>query len=80
MTRAGEPLNSWATRPSLSLGEVDSTQTEARRLAEAGAPEGTVVRAEHQTRGRGRFGRRWVDDSGSALLVSIVLMQRSIVK
>jgi len=38
----------------MSLGEVDSTQTEARRLADAGASEGTVVRAEHQTQGRGR--------------------------
>ena len=57
----------------MSLGEVDSTQTEARRLAETGAPEGTVVRAEHQTRGRGRLGHDWVDERGSALLVSIVL-------
>jgi BirA family biotin operon repressor/biotin-[acetyl-CoA-carboxylase] ligase len=57
----------------MSLGEVDSTQTEARRLAETGAPEGTVVRAEHQTRGRGRLGRDWVDEPGSALLASIIL-------
>ncbi len=73
MKRAFTFVGEWARRPPVSLGEVVSTQTEARRLAEAGAPEGTVVRAEHQTRGRGRFGRRWVDDSGSALLVSIVL-------
>ncbi|MEK7709346.1 MAG: biotin--[acetyl-CoA-carboxylase] ligase [candidate division NC10 bacterium] len=57
----------------MSLGEVDSTQTEARRLAETGAPEGTVVRAERQTRGRGRRGHDWVDERGSALLISIVL-------
>lgn len=66
-------MSCWAARPVVSLGEVDSTQTEARRLADAGAPEGTVVRAEHQTRGRGRLGRQWVDESGSALLLSIVL-------
>jgi BirA family biotin operon repressor/biotin-[acetyl-CoA-carboxylase] ligase len=66
-------MDHWAARRAVSLAEVDSTQTEARRLAEAGAPEGTVVRAEHQTRGRGRLGRDWVDDPGSALLISIVL-------
>ena len=66
-------LRCWASQPVVSLGEVDSTQTEARRLADAGAPEGTVVRAEHQTQGRGRLGRHWVDESGSALLLSIVL-------
>ena len=63
----------WGSSPVVSLGEVGSTQTEARRLADAGAPEGTVVRAEHQTRGRGRIGRDWVDEPGSALLISIVL-------
>ena len=68
-----EYLSCWATRPAMSLLEVGSTQTEARRRAEAGAPEGTVVRAEHQTRGRGRLGRDWVDEPGSALLISIIL-------
>ena len=63
----------WGSSPVVSLDEVGSTQTEARRLADAGAPEGTVVRAEHQTRGRGRLGRDWVDEPGSALLISIVL-------
>ncbi len=71
---AGEgSFDRWATRAAMSLGEVGSTQSEARRLAEAGAPEGTVVRAEHQTRGRGRLGREWVDEPGSALLTSIIL-------
>ena len=56
-----------------ALGIVDSTQTEAVRLAEAGAAEGTVVTASHQTSGRGRRGRRWVDAGGESLLMSIVL-------
>ncbi len=71
--RCGEAMDHWVSRPVVSLDEVGSTQTEARRLAEAGAPEGTVVRAEHQTRGRGRLGRDWVDEPGSALLTSIIL-------
>ncbi|MBI4611915.1 MAG: biotin--[acetyl-CoA-carboxylase] ligase [Candidatus Rokubacteria bacterium] len=50
-----------------------STQDELRRLAEAGAPEGTVVVADHQTRGRGRHGRQWLDAPGANLLVSVLL-------
>lgn len=56
-----------------ALGIVDSTQTEAVRLAAAGAAEGTVVTATHQTSGRGRRGRRWVDAEGESLLMSVVL-------
>ena len=57
----------------IRLAEIDSTQNAARALADAGAPEGTVVWAEHQTRGRGRLGRSWADEPGSALLISIIL-------
>lgn len=51
---------------------VDSTNTRARRLAEAGAPEGTAVLADRQTEGRGRRGRRWHSPSGG-LYLSVVL-------
>ncbi len=53
-----------------SLG---STMQEARSLAENGRPEGTVVVAEEQTAGRGRFGRSWVAPRGLDLLFSVVL-------
>lgn len=49
-----------------------STQETAEVLAAAGAPEWTLVAAGHQTAGRGRLGRTWVDAPG-ALLCSIVL-------
>ena len=52
-----------------SLG---STQDEARRLAQAGAPHGTVVTAREQTAGRGRHGRYWASPPGNVHL-SIVL-------
>lgn len=55
------------------LGVVASTQGEAARLAAAGAPEGTVVTATHQSAGRGRRGREWLDAPGESLLMSIVL-------
>jgi BirA family biotin operon repressor/biotin-[acetyl-CoA-carboxylase] ligase len=55
------------------LGAVLSTQGEAAALAAAGAADGTVVTATHQSAGRGRRGRRWLDAPGESLLLSIVL-------
>ena len=52
--------------------EIDSTMDETARLADAGAAEGTVVVAEVQTAGRGRFGRTWVSPTGN-LWVSLLL-------
>jgi BirA family transcriptional regulator, biotin operon repressor / biotin---[acetyl-CoA-carboxylase] ligase len=53
--------------------EIGSTNDEATALARAGAPEGTVVGADHQTAGRGRRGRAWVDAPGEALMYSVIL-------
>lgn len=50
-----------------------STSVDARALAQAGAPHGTLVSADEQTDGRGRQGRRWEAPAGSALLCSLVL-------
>jgi BirA family biotin operon repressor/biotin-[acetyl-CoA-carboxylase] ligase len=46
------------------LDETDSTQTAARRLAEEGAPDGTLVWALRQKAGKGRMGRRWSSAPG----------------
>ncbi len=50
-----------------------STQLSALDLAREGAPEWTLVAANHQTEGRGRLGRSWVDEEGQALMFSLVL-------
>jgi BirA family biotin operon repressor/biotin-[acetyl-CoA-carboxylase] ligase len=50
-----------------------STNTLAAELAEAGAPEWTIVGAGHQTAGRGRRGRMWLDTPGGSLMTSFVL-------
>jgi BirA family biotin operon repressor/biotin-[acetyl-CoA-carboxylase] ligase len=50
----------------------DSTMNVARREAEAGAEEGTVVIAEEQIAGRGRFGRSWVSPAGKNLYLTVV--------
>ncbi|HEY7576797.1 MAG TPA: biotin--[acetyl-CoA-carboxylase] ligase [Acetobacteraceae bacterium] len=49
-----------------------STNDEAARLAREGAAHGTVVHADQQTSGRGRFSRRWSSPAGN-LYLSIVL-------
>jgi BirA family biotin operon repressor/biotin-[acetyl-CoA-carboxylase] ligase len=50
-----------------------STNATALALAADGAPAWTLVGAGHQTSGRGRHGRTWVDRPGAALLCSVVL-------
>jgi len=57
-------------------GTVNSTQELAFALAAAGAADGVVVVAEAQTAGRGRRGRRWVDEAGASLLASVVVRTR----
>lgn len=53
--------------------EIDSTNVQARQLAENGAAEGEIVIAEQQTRGRGRLGRIWVSPPFLNLHLSIIL-------
>ncbi len=52
---------------------IDSTNVQAKRLAEEGAPHGTLVTADLQTAGRGRRGRSWDSPPGSNLYFTILL-------
>ena len=52
---------------------VVSTMSKAREIAFGGAPHGTVVLAEEQTAGRGRYGRGWVSARRLGLYLSVVL-------
>lgn len=52
---------------------IGSTNTEAKRLAAAGAPEGTIVIAGHQTMGRGRLGRSFDSPAGTGIYLSVIL-------
>lgn len=54
------------------LAQTDSTNTAALALAQAGAPDGTVVIADTQTAGRGRLGRTWHSPPGQNLYCSVV--------
>jgi BirA family biotin operon repressor/biotin-[acetyl-CoA-carboxylase] ligase len=53
--------------------ETASTNETALALAVEGTPEWTLAAAGHQTAGRGRHGRAWLDRPASALLFSLVL-------
>lgn len=55
------------------LEKVESTQLEAKKLAEAGAPEGTLVIAEQQLSGKGRLGRKWSSPYGKGIWMSLIL-------
>lgn len=52
---------------------VTSTNTALAAAARQGAPDRTVLIAEHQTAGRGRAGRSWVAPARSGLAVSVLL-------
>ena len=56
--------------------QVASTNDIAIDRGKAGAAEGTFIIAEHQTAGRGRYGRRWDASPGKCILASVVLRHR----
>ncbi|HZC30552.1 MAG TPA: biotin--[acetyl-CoA-carboxylase] ligase [Gaiellaceae bacterium] len=63
------PLRGRLGRPYRFVESCASTQREI----DPADPEGAVVATDHQTAGRGRLGRVWVDVSGLALLFSVQL-------
>lgn len=52
---------------------VESTNKIALDMGRKGYPEGTVVIAEDQTAGRGRWGRKWHSPPEKSLLFSVIL-------
>jgi BirA family biotin operon repressor/biotin-[acetyl-CoA-carboxylase] ligase len=56
--------------------ELDSTNNYAKKIAQEGAPEGTVVLTEFQTGGRGQQGNSWQSSPGQNILMSIILRPR----
>ncbi len=61
-------LGGWQYHPC-----VGSTNDLALAWAKQGAPDWSLVLADTQTTGRGRAGRQWVTQPGSALAISLVL-------
>ena len=63
----------WVGQKVVCLAEVDSTNIRARRLAEEGAPSGTLVAADRQTKGRGSRGRSWESPAGESIYMTLLL-------
>jgi len=59
-----------------SFSSCPSTNDLAKRLAQEGSAEGTVVVAEEQTGGRGTKGRSWHSPRGQGLYASVILRPR----
>jgi BirA family biotin operon repressor/biotin-[acetyl-CoA-carboxylase] ligase len=75
-----------ATLSTLPLGAlryfacIGSTNEEALRWAESGAPHLSLLVADEQIAGRGRKGRRWFTPPGAALAFSLVLRPGEILR
>ena len=68
---AEDPVGLW--RDVRVLAATESTNAVVAEAARAGADEGLVVVAEHQTSGRGRLGRVWTSPPRAGLTVSVLL-------
>lgn len=73
----GRTIEEWRVRwrlPAIvAVDTTGSTNDVARALADDGAAAGLLVMTEHQTTGRGRMSRQWLDLPGRSLLLSFVL-------
>lgn len=63
----------WAGRPVLFFESVDSTNLQAKREAENGCGQGTLVVTDMQTAGRGRRGRAWSSPPGTNVYFTLIL-------
>ena len=63
----------WAGCEVRYFDTLDSTNICAKRMAEEGAPNGTLVIADKQTAGRGRCGRVWETPKGTAIAMTLLM-------
>ena len=75
---AGELQRRWGRADIHLFGKVGSTNDEARRLAEADAPSGTIVIGREQTAGRGREARTWYSPPDCGVYLSMVFRPRRV--
>lgn len=79
MRLRADAISATLSRGSLFAGKilvedsVDSTNTQLKAMAAAGAPVGTVLLAEEQTAGRGTRGRSFCSPRGEGLYLSVLL-------
>lgn len=76
LTEAGIRLNlpeKYRDVPVEVFRTVESTNTSAKAAALRGMPHGTIIAADGQTAGRGRFGKSFYSPAGTGLYMSVIL-------
>ena len=63
----------WAGKKIFYYESIESTNTQGKRLAEAGEGHGTLVIADMQESGRGRRGREWISPPGTGIWMTLIL-------
>ena len=72
--RVGSLLKTRWAGSTLSYFDVtDSTNTEAKKMAEQGAPHGMLVLADCQQSGKGRRGRSWSTPPGTSIAMTLIV-------
>lgn len=62
------------------FSEIDSTQKEAKKLAENGIENGTMIITDCQTNGIGTHNRKWYSEKGKNISFTLILYPRCRVK
>ena len=65
--------NEWIGEKIFYYDKIDSTNIQAKRLAEDGFGNGTLIVADSQEDGRGRRGRSWESPAGTTISMSLLL-------
>jgi BirA family transcriptional regulator, biotin operon repressor / biotin---[acetyl-CoA-carboxylase] ligase len=68
-----EALSRTSVTATRAFDTIGSTNDEALSWADEGAPDFSLVISDEQTKGKGRFNRRWVTRPGSSLAFSLIL-------
>ena len=63
----------WAGQQLVVFSETDSTNDQAKKLAEEGAGQGLLVVSDSQTAGKGRRGRSWESRVGEGIFMTLLL-------
>lgn len=63
----------WIGKDTLCYETIDSTNAQAKRLAEEGYGNGTLIVANYQEAGRGRRGRSWESPADTTISMSLLL-------
>lgn len=72
-TQLTEALRNTPVAATRAFETIGSTNDEALTWADEGAADFSLVIADEQTKGRGRFDRRWITRHGSSLAFSLIL-------